>query len=106
MANYKATGKKAGYGVELAQRTRGAILGALNVMESRGKSIADILAKELEENPIRFMELASKFIPKDIQAEITHTINASELTDSDLAHIATSSSAGITEAQESETNLH
>jgi len=106
MANHKATGKKAGYGVELAQRTRGAILGALNVMEAKGKSIADILAKELEENPMRFMELASKFIPKDIQAEITHTIHASDLTDDELAAIATGRSAGITEQTESASNLH
>ena len=66
MANYKATGKKAKHGVELAQRIRAAVLGAFEVYEKNtGRLISDVLADQLEENPLRFIELASKVMPKE-----------------------------------------
>ena len=100
MANHSATGKKAKRGAELAQRARAAILNALDVVEKDGKLISEILAEEFKNNPIKFMELASKFTPKDINAEVSHVIEAKELTDDELADIATGRSAG-TSRQES-----
>lgn len=106
MANHKATGKTAKRGSELVQRCRAAVLNALDVVEQEGKTISELLAKEFESNPIKFMELASKFCPKDIQAEITHTVNANQLTDDELASIATGSSKRASKAKDSEKQLH
>lgn len=106
MANRQATGKKAKHGAELVQRTRAAVLGAFDAVEAKGKKISDILAKELEENPIRFMELASKFIPKEIQAEVTHSMKATELTDDELADIAAGRSTGADQPQEGAEQLN
>lgn len=66
MANYKATGKKSYKGPELVQRVRAALLNALDVLDQRGKKISDILADEFEQNPLKFMDLASKYCPKDV----------------------------------------
>jgi hypothetical protein len=85
LANHKATGKKSKHGPELAQRCRAAVLGAFRVFEKNsGKLISEVLAEELQNNPIKFMELASKFIPKEIDAEISHTLKAEEMTVEDL----------------------
>jgi len=46
MANHNATGKKSKKGPELVQRCRGAVLNALDLMESRGKTISELLADE------------------------------------------------------------
>jgi hypothetical protein len=102
MANHKATGKKSRKGQELAQRSRAAILDAMDLLEKDGKTIGELLALEAKENPNKFMELVSKFIPKDIHAEVSHTINALDLTDDELAAIARGSSGGViaTEAGE------
>ena len=90
MANHEATGKKAKHGRELVQRCRAAVLGALEILESKtGKKITEILAQELEANPLKFMELASKFCPKDLQVELNDiTDRAEQLSDDELADIA------------------
>lgn len=74
MANHKATGKKTKKGPELAQRCRTAILNAFDAVERDGKLISEVLAQEFQANPIKFMELASKYIPKQIEAEVEKTI--------------------------------
>ena len=71
MANPNPQPKRAKKGPELAQRVRTSLLNALDVMDKRGKPISELLADELEENPIRFMELASKYCPKEVEADVT-----------------------------------
>ncbi len=73
MANHVATGKKAKHGENIVQRTRAAVLNAFDAIENRGKKISDILADEFEKNPIKFMELASKLMPKEITGNINHS---------------------------------
>jgi len=72
MANHEATGKKAQHGSELAQRTRKAVLNAFDVVEKRGTPISQLLADELEKNPIKIMELASKLIPRELNGNVKH----------------------------------
>lgn len=72
MANSEATGKKAGHGPELIQRTRKAVLSTFDAIDKRGKVISEILADEFEKNPIKFMELASKLMPREIQGKMEH----------------------------------
>ena len=75
MANHKATGKKAKRGAELAQRIRAGILNAMDCVEDKkGKLISEILAEELINNPIKFLELASKYVPKELEMELTETV--------------------------------
>ena len=49
----------------------------------------------LEEYPSRFFEIASKYVPKEIEADVRHTYVES-LTDDELADIATGGSDGVT----------
>lgn len=106
MANYNATGKKAKHGENLIQRTRAAILNAFDAVENRGRLISEILADEFEKNPIKFMELASKAMPKEISGEIAHTHTAEKLSDDELASIATASSARVAKAKTSPKAIH
>lgn len=105
MANYQATGKKAKHGAELVQRARAAILNALDVLEVRGKKVSEMLADEFENNPIKFMELASKWAPKEISGEFNHVHTAKSLTDDQLADIATGSGDGVIDAPTSTKTL-
>lgn len=106
MANKSATGKKAKHGTELAQRTRSAVLNTFDAIEKNGKKISDILAQEFEKNPIKFMELASKLIPKEVSGEIEHIHTAKSLTDDQLANIAAGGSADTADEAESPTAIH
>lgn len=106
MANHNATGKKAKHGAELAQRTRAAVLNAFDALEENGKKISDILADEFEKNPIKFMELASKLIPKEMSGEFNHIHTAKGLTDDQLANIATGSSDGASNETQSQEAIH
>lgn len=72
MANPNPTGKKPKGAVELVQRTRAAVLNAFDCLDQRGKKISEILADEAEKNPIKFMELASKYIPREILGNVQH----------------------------------
>ena len=45
-----------------------------------------------EENPSEFYRIAARLIPQQLTADITHKVNADELPDSVLAHIATAGS--------------
>ena len=92
--NITATGKGVKHGENLIQRTRAAILNAFDAVENRGKKISEILADEFIKNPIKFMELAAKAMPKEISGEINHVHTAQSLTDDQLADIATGRSKG------------
>lgn len=107
MANFNATGKKAKSGAELIQRTRAAILSALDICRDRKTPIDELLARELENNPLKFMELASKFCPRDVAVEINDARDrAEELTDSELADIASTSGNRIAPQESHEKPLH
>ncbi len=92
MAGHNATGKKARRGPELVQRSRAAILNALDVLEERGKTISVLLADELENNPIRFMELASKFCPKELDVS-TAPKTPEQMSDAELYELIKESRA-------------
>ena len=98
MANFNAKGKRAAKGPEMVQRCRAAVLNAFDAVESRGKVLSEILADEFEKNPIKFLDAASKWAPKEIQAEVNHITSASDLTDDELADIATGSRDGADKA--------
>ncbi len=100
--NHKATGKKAKRGPELASRARGALLEAMDLLEKDGQSLGQLLMDEAKQNPRGFMDLVSKYCPRDIQAEISHTINALDLSDDELAAIARGSSGGVIATEASE----
>lgn len=75
-------------GKELVQRTRAGILNAFDYVErTQGKLISEILGEAFIENPLRFMDTAAKFIPKDIDLKVNHTKSAVQLTDEELADI-------------------
>ena len=75
MANPRATGKKSKRGPELVQRVRAAILNAMDAVEKDGMLISEILAEQFQENPIRFLELASKFTPRERNVEHSGTVH-------------------------------
>ena len=80
--NHQATGKKAKRGAEMVQRFRALVLNTFDAVEKRGRVLSDILADEFEKNPLKFMEMASKFLPKQLDIEIDpesvrNVINAS-----------------------------
>lgn len=83
-ANTNPKGKGAGHGPELIQRTRKAVLNTFNAIEKKGKLISEILADEFEKNPIKFMELAAKLMPKEINGDINHTHSLETLSDDEL----------------------
>lgn len=107
VANHNATGKKSKHGPELVQRCRAAILNALDVIEAEGETISALLAKEFKANPLKFMELASKFSPKDLNVELNDNRDSAEqFTDDELAGIAKGSSDRTAEAQTSKEAIH
>lgn len=87
MANKNPTPKPAKHAQHLAAKTRGAILRAFDAVDNRGKVMSECLADAFLENPIRFMDMAAKYIPKDINMEVTKTLKANQISDDDLADI-------------------
>ena len=87
MGNIYAPGKRAKHGENLVQRIRAGILGAFDVSEKKGMLISEMLSVEWEKNPLKFLEVAAKHLPKEITAEITRTYEANKLTDDELADV-------------------
>ena len=75
MANPKPQPKRAKHGAELVQRGRAAVLNALDVLDRRGKLISELLADEIEKNPLKFMDLLSKLAPRERHVEHSGTIH-------------------------------
>jgi len=94
--NDRATGKKAKHGPELVQRIRGAVLSAFDAVEKEGKLLSQILAEKFKDDPMRFMDMASKYCPRevamDVEANVTH--HTEELSEADLERIAAGNAAG------------
>ena len=105
MANFSPGGKKAKGAAQLTQRWRTAVLGCFDCVEKDGKLISEILAEEFIKNPMKFMELASKGIIKESTADVT-LYRASDLTDDELADIATGRSKGTDNETPSKTKVH
>ena len=105
MANFAPGGKKAKGAAQLTSRWRSAVLNCFDCVEREGKLISEILAEEFKKNPIKFMELASKGIIKESTSDVT-LYRASELTDDELADIATGSSKGTDKEAPSKTKIH
>lgn len=105
--NKKATGKKPKYARDLVQRIRYALLAAMDILEAKGKPIKELLAQELEANPAKFIELASKYCPKDLNIEIDDLRNnADQFSDGELADIAAGSSNRAAETKTGKTQVH
>ncbi len=71
--NKQATGKKAARAPELASRARCIIIKALDILEVSNEPLPVLLANEAKENPIKIMELISKYLPKEIHGTIDHS---------------------------------
>ncbi len=100
MANYKATGKKVKNGPEIVQRVRTAILGAFETVEKEGRLISQILADEFKKDPMRFMDMASKYCPKDVDMRVERVTTAADLTEQELDElIAAARAAGREEGE-------
>ena len=89
MANPNPEPKQAKHGKELVQRTRAGILNAFDVVEKRGdkKLISEYLADAFIDNPLKFMDTAAKYLPKEVNIDMTHSQAADKLTDEELADI-------------------
>lgn len=85
--NKNASGKAVKYGSEMAQRIRKAILNAFDAAERDGELISDMLAVKLKENPLRFLEVAAKYTPNDVNIETTINKKANELTTEELTDL-------------------
>lgn len=80
--NHQATGKKPKRGPELVSRARYQLIKAFDLVEEKGLTVAELLARDAEENPMKFMELVSKYCPRDMaitdpdgnQFKIEHTV--------------------------------
>ncbi|RLD66701.1 MAG: hypothetical protein DRI98_13260 [Bacteroidetes bacterium] len=71
--NPNATGKKARKAPELAARSRSILLKTLDILDKDGMPLHELLAEEAKENPIKIMDLVSKFIPKQIDGKLEHS---------------------------------
>jgi len=89
--NHNATGKKAGHGPELIQYVRRILLGAFEIVEkSGGQKITEILAGEAQTNPLKFLEVVSKYCPREVAMEIAgRVLHQSEMSEAELERIAT-----------------
>lgn len=105
MADHNATGMKAKRGRGVTAKTRGAILRAFDIIEAPGSkylTIPQLLAEASQKDVFRFMDVAAKYIIKDINTDADSLKDASKLTDSELADIiATRARERLEEAQKS-----
>ena len=85
--NSGGNGKIAKHGTHLVARTRGVILRAMDVSEKRDRPLSELLADALEDAPIKFLTMAAKYLPKEVNVDVTHTKQATALTDNELADI-------------------
>ena len=97
--NLSKTGNK-GKGAELVVRIRKHIWSAFDIVDKDAEltgelGINAILAREFKANPLKFIDIAAKFTPKDINAEIIRTIDVNKLSDSELAEIVLKTQAYI-----------
>ncbi len=71
----------------LVRRTRYAILKALDTVDSLGTPLHELLAQAFVDNPLKFLDTAAKFLPKQMDIDVTHSKSNQNLSDDDLADI-------------------
>jgi len=74
-------------GKSIVNRARTAILGCFEVVNDSDKPMKEVLAEAFTDDPIKFMTMAAKYIPKDINVDIQHSMNPLQLTDEQLQEI-------------------
>ena len=86
MAN-KHPVQTAKHGTALVRRTRYAILKALDVVDNSDMPVHEHLAEAFKENPLKFMDTAGKYLPKQLDIDVNHSNSSKRLTDDELADI-------------------
>ena len=87
--NKHATGRKS-RAPDLINRIRIAFDNGMTAFESRNDAsgkrrlISEVMADEFEKSPLKYMEAASKVLPKEIQADISQVYDANKLTDDEI----------------------
>lgn len=67
-----AKGKNAKYGAEVVQRARYILLKAMDIIEDNtGKTIPQVVAEQHVDNPLKLIELLSKFTPRERSVEVS-----------------------------------
>ena len=84
---YSTQGKQPKHGKELAQRARAGILNAFDAVERRGVKISDVLADAFLADPLKFMDTAAKYIPKNIDLTVQPLTSALQLSDEELLQV-------------------
>ncbi len=84
MSNPKPNPKRAKKGPEIVQRVRVAILNAFDAVEKDGRLISEILADKFKDDPLRFMDMASKYCPKDVDLYVERATDVQSLTEQEL----------------------
>lgn len=100
MANRNPNPKRAKKGPELVQRVRAAILNAFDAVERDGKLISEILAEKFKDDPLRFMDMASKYCPKDVDLHVDRVTSAADLTENELDELIAAARAARGEESE------
>ena len=69
---------------DIAPKVRAAIIRAIdNLGTKKGKGLDQILAEQLEKDPISTLNMISKYCPKEIEMAVTKTV-AQDMTDEEL----------------------
>ena len=56
-------------GKQIAGEVRGAYLRAFKQLEQKGRPISSLVLEQLEENPLKALELLAKFTPRELMLE-------------------------------------
>ena len=107
--NKQAQGAAAKKGAHLVVSARSMILRAFDIVDERAKTKghetpAQKLADAFENNPLKFLDTASKFIPKDIQLTDKSSKNPDDYTDDELLEIVAAKARQRREQEESKDN--
>lgn len=79
--------KRARGAADIVQRVRQAVLKAMDVLHDNGQPLHVLLAAAAQDNPLKFIEVASKYIPKDIDITVNKVIAVQGMSDSELLEI-------------------
>lgn len=102
--NRNSQGKTAKKGSELVQRTRAAILNAMDALDDRSKPLSQLLADAAEKQPLRFLDMAAKHCPKDVNLDVINTLKADKLSDEELADIIATRAKARREKEQAQPN--
>lgn len=83
-------GMNAKHGRGLTARTRAAVLNCFDLIDDKPEKyrpISELLAQGAQKDVFKFMDIAAKYIIKDINTDADAASDASKLTDNELADI-------------------